>query len=205
MSLDRSAVAELIGFVTIGTLLFGPSAHAEGLPPAFNGADLAGWVVPANNHWWTVSDGLLKVESGPERQGSTLWTEREYGNFIVELDFKFGEGTIDSGVFLRNDREQIQIGISGSLKRDMTGSPYLPSKSGYPVEAHGVAELLKADDWNTMTIVAKGKNYTVWLNHGHVLNYNSESAIAKGPVGLQLHKGNEMSISYRNIKIAELE
>ena len=62
-----------------------------------------------------------------------------------------GKGTIDSGIFIRTEKQQIQIGESGSLKRDLTGSPYIPGK-GYPVEAENVKELLKMDDWNTMKV-----------------------------------------------------
>ena len=86
----------------------------------------------------------------------------------------------------------------------MTASPYISGK-GYPVEATGVAELLKLDGWNAMTIVALGKNYTVWLNGRHVMTYDSESAAQKGPVGIQLHGGRDMSIDYRNITLAELD
>ncbi|MCG8449354.1 MAG: DUF1080 domain-containing protein, partial [Pirellulales bacterium] len=154
--------------------------------------------------WWKVTDGMIEVKNDPKRRPSILWTSREYGNFIMEFEFEFGQGTVDSGIFLRNDREQIQIGISGSLKRDMTGSPYISGK-GYPVEAVGVDKLLKVDGWNAMTIVAKGNNYTVWLNGSHVLSYDSDSAIQRGPVGIQLHAGRKMSVRYRDIRIAELK
>lgn len=173
------------------------------LPLAFNGEDLSGWKAPEDNIWWKVEDGILKVQSGPERKGSTLWTEKEYENFIMEFEFKMGEGTVDSGVYVRNSKEQIQIGISGSLKRDMTGSPYISGK-GYPVEAEGVKELLKLDGWNAMTIVAKGDDYAVWLNGEFVMHYESESAAEKGPIGLQLHGNRVMSIEYRGIRIAAL-
>jgi hypothetical protein len=170
----------------------------------FNGKDLSGWKVPKNNIWWMANGGLLKVTSGPKKKGSTLWTDKDYADFVVELEFKMGEGTVDSGVFLRNSKEQIQIGISGSLKRDMTASPYIAGK-GYPVEAKGVKELLKPDDWNAMKIQAKGKQYTVWLNGKQVMTYHSDSAIEKGPVGIQLHGGRTMAIDYRNLKLAELK
>ena len=91
------------------------------------GDDLSGWKVPAGNdkaNWYTVKDGVLVIQSGPKKKGSVLWTEKKFKDFIVELDFRFGEGTVDSGVHVRN-RDQIQIGISGSLKRDMTCSPYI--------------------------------------------------------------------------------
>lgn len=198
--MKKSAVSVIMLYV----FCIVPLAQAEELPRIFNGRDLSNWVVPENNVWWKVEHGVLKVKSGPNKKGSTLWTKKEYANFIMELEFKFGQGTIDTGVFVRNSKEQIQIGISGSLKRDMTGSPYISGK-GYPVEAEGVKELLKLDDWNAMTIVAKGKNYTVWLNGKPVMTYHSESAVEKGPVGIQLHGGVDMSVDYRNITLAELQ
>ncbi len=180
------------------------SASGQELPSVFNGKDLAGWRVPENNIWWKASEGVLTATSDPQRVGSILWTQREYANFIIECEFKNGHGTVDSGVFLRDSKEQIQIGISGSLKRDLTASPYIDGQ-GYPVEAQGIEDLLKLNDWNILTIVAMGKNYTVWLNHRFVMNYESDTAVEKGPIGLQLHPGNEMSIDFRKIRIAELE
>ena len=169
----------------------------------FNGKTLNGWVVPENNIWWSAGNGILSVKNGPERKGSILWTEKTYKDFVVQTDFRFGGGTVDSGIFLRNDKQQIQIGISGSLKRDMTCSPYIPGK-GYPVEAEGVKSLLKTDGWNTMKVQAKGNEYTVWLNGEKVMTYTSENAIEEGPIGLQLHPKNEMSIDFRNIRVAEI-
>lgn len=180
---------------------------AETLPSAFNGTDFTGWKVPKgneDNQWWSVSDGILEVRSDPKRTASMLFTEKEYGNFVMQFEYKMGKGTVDSGIFIRGDHDQIQIGQSGSLKRDMTGSPYIPHK-GYPVEAKGIAELLKPNDWNTMTIVAVGSTYTVWLNGKLVLNYISETASDRGPIGIQLHPGRNMEIDYRNIRIAELD
>jgi hypothetical protein len=146
--------------------------------------------------------GILFVKSGPDKKGSILWTEKKYKDFIIETDFLMGDGVVDSGIFLRSENDQIQIGISGSLKRDLTASPYIPKK-GYPVEAK-VKDILKLKDWNTMKVKVVGKSYTVWLNGIEVMNYTSEKIVDEGPVGLQLHPGNEMSISYRNIRLAEL-
>jgi len=178
-------------------------ANSQKMKSIFNGKDLKGWVAPENNVWWSVADGMLSVENGPDRKESILWTKGSYENFVVQLDFKFGKGTVDSGVFLRNDSQQIQIGISGSLKRDLTCSPYIPGK-GYPVEAEGVEDLLKQDDWNTMKIQAIGNVYTVWLNGSQVLTYTSDNAIDQGPIGLQLHQKNEMSIDFKNISVGKL-
>jgi hypothetical protein len=170
----------------------------------FNGKDFTGWQVPDNNIWWTIHDGILKTKSDPEKTASILWTAKEYTDFIIQVDFKFGEGTVDSGVFLRDINEQIQMGISGKYKRDMTCSPYIGSLGDYPVEAKGIKELLKNDDWNTMRIKADGNKYTVWLNGRKVMKYTSDTAIEKGPIGLQLHGNKVMDIEFRNILCAEI-
>lgn len=195
-----------IATACILTFLSSSSIQAQELTSIFDGKTLGGWnVEPADQSAsWTIEEGgIIKLENGTEKKGSTLWTDKEYSNFVLEFEFKMGKGTVDTGIYMRNNKDQIQIGISGSLKRDMTGSPYIPGK-GYPSEAKGVAELLKLDDWNEMTIVGKGKNYSVWLNGQHVIAYDSDTAIEKGPLGIQLHGNREMSAYYRNIRIAEL-
>ena len=195
----------IFSFIAFSILLILQSTADDGeLKSIFNGKDLTGWDVPDNNIWFTVKDGVLKLENGPQQKGQTLWTSDEYENFEMEFDFKMGKGTVDSGVYVRNSREQIQIGISGSLKRDMTGSPYISGK-GYPVEAKGVKELLKLDDWNTMKICAEGKKYTVWLGGEKIMTYESDSAITKGKIGIQLHGNRVMSIEYRNLMARSLK
>lgn len=183
-------------------------AQSPKMKSLFNGKNLKGWVVPENNIWWSVENGILSAQSGPEQTGSILWTRKHYRNFVVEGDFRMGRGTVDSGFFLRSDKKpnpQIQIGISGSLKRDMTASPYVPGK-GYPVEAK-VADVLKEDDWNTIKIKAVGNQFTVWLNGQEVMTYTSEpeGTLAEGPIGLQLHPNRDMSIEFRNLKVGKLK
>ncbi len=191
----------LVIFVFLGasTILF---AQEPKLKKIFNGKNLNGWKLPPDLTCWTASRGVLFVKNNAEKKGSNLWTEKNYQNFIISADFLMGDGTVDSGIFLRSENDQIQIGISGSLKRDLTASPYLP-KLKYPVEAN-VKDILKPTDWNTMKIKMVDKTYTVWLNGKEVMTYTSKDIPASGPIGLQLHPGNEMSIKYRNIRLAEL-
>ena len=188
-------------FLTFATaLVAGPK-----LKPIFNGKDLTGWEVPEGNDaagWYKAVDGVLKIQSGPKKKGSILWSKKKYRNFVVEFEFRMGEGRVDSGVHVRT-KDQIQIGISGSLNRDMTCSPYIPGK-GYPVEAKNIKKLLRPKDWNTMRIQAIGKEYTVWLQGEKVMTYKSDSAIDEGPIGIQLHGGRNMAIDYRKLKLAEL-
>lgn len=198
--------------------LSAPAVAADG-ESLFNGKDFTGWKVPKDNIWWKVVDGTIVVENGPKKKGSTLWTEKAFKNFELELEFMCGDN-IDSGVFLRTEKQQIQIGVSGSLKRDMTCSPYIPGR-GYPVEAEkepgtkGVEGLLKFDAWNAMKIRAVGPKYTVWLNGKQVLDFDASVKLPKdkktpapipeeGPVGLQLHGNKVMKIAFREIKVTGL-
>ncbi|MEC8547247.1 MAG: DUF6807 family protein [Bacteroidota bacterium] len=186
----------------------------------FDGSDLSNWIIKTrrgekkgtivsevnnnDNIWWSIEDGNLRVKSGPEEKGSTLWTRDEFKNFRVRLKFKFVDGNIDSGVFMRGSDEfnpQIQIGVSGSLKRDMTGSPYIPKK-GYPKEAIKVADLLKMNDWNQMEAEAIENKYRVWFNGVFVMDYELEEGNLNGPVGIQLHSNRNMEILYKDIDIA---
>jgi hypothetical protein len=169
----------------------------------FNGKNLKGWIASAEKDSWQVVDGVLDVKSSPERKGSILWTERIFADFIFQTDFKMGDGVVDSGVFLKSEANQIQIGISGSLKMDKTGSPYMPGK-GYPVTAANIPDILKPNDWNTMRIKCEGKNFTVWLNGIEVLQYLSDTIPNEGQIGLQLHPKNEMAIQFRNILIQDI-
>ena len=142
-----------IATFVMAAAVLGSTAMAGSL---FNGKNLDGWKVPEGNIWWKVENGSIVVENGPKKKGSTLWTEKSFKDFEVAMEFKCGDN-IDSGVFLRTEKQQIQIGVSGSLKRDMTCSPYIPGH-GYPVEAEeakgtkGVKTLMKIDDWNTLKI-----------------------------------------------------
>jgi hypothetical protein len=193
---------KLLAFFLLLVVVVSTQAQDPKLKKIFNGKTLKGWVEPSNNVWWTVNDGILFVKSTAEKKGSILWSESKYENFIIQADFLMGDGTVDSGIFLRSEHDQIQIGISGSLKRDLTASPYIPKK-GYPVEAK-VKDILKLKDWNTMKVKVVGSTYTVWLNGNEVMTYTSENMPASGPVGFQLHPGNEMSCSFRNIRLAAL-
>ena len=201
----QSKVVFLSLIVGVIYTLGGKENLSEKRDTLFNGKNLNGWKIPNGNKdakWYQATNGVLKIKSGPKKKGSVLWTKKEYEDFEVNLEFRFLEGTIDSGIHLRNS-DQIQIGISGSLKRDMTGSPYIPGK-GYPVEAKGIAKLLKAKDWNRMKIRAMGPKYTVWLQGKEVMNYESKSAKKVGPIGIQLHGNKIMSIDFRNLMLKEI-
>jgi hypothetical protein len=174
---------------------------ADALPSIFNGTDFTGWKLPAEPHW-SVKDGVIVGENGPDKKGSMLYTERSYGDVAFEGDVRFS-GEIDSGVMMRKPEVQVQIGVSRSLKRDMTCSFYTGT---YPeaARAAGVEKLLKAGDWNRIRIEARGDTFTVWLNGTQVSRFTDAKYAAPGPIGLQIHAGLTMKVEFRDLRALSL-
>lgn len=169
----------------------------------FNGTDLAGWKAPVPNPFWSVRDGVLTGTNDASQKGSMLWTEKSYGDFELEAEAKW-EGEIDSGFMFRKPELQVQIGVSRSLKRDMTGCFY---QGKYPEagQAKERAKLVKANDWNHFKIRAKGDTFTVWINGTEAVAYQNAGHAAAAPIGLQIHAGLAMTVQFRKVTIKAAE
>ncbi len=172
------------------------------LPPIFNGRDLTGWTPPAESHWKVV-DRILVGENDAAKKGSMLSTEKAYGDVILEGEVRW-EGEIDSGFMVRKPELQLQIGVSRSLKRDMTCSFYV---GNYPEEAQAkrAGEFLKPGDWNRIRIRAQGDTFTVWLNGEPVSQYTSPKYADPAPIGLQIHAGLTMKVEFRDLRALPLD
>ncbi len=184
-------------------LLVAPAFAADPAPTVlFNGTDLTGWKAPSPNPFWRVENGVLVGENNPEKKGSMLYTEGSYGDCVIEAEVRFN-GEIDSGIMLRKPEIQMQIGVSRSLKKDMTGSFYI---GNYPPEGQGkgVDKLLKAGEWNAYKLQAKGDTYTIWLNGEKITEYTNPKYANPGPIGLQIHGGLAMKIDFRNLRLRPL-
>src|SRR3954452_21700045 len=124
--------------LVLSFVLSGAFARAQEKPadvqfqPLFNGKDLTNFKAPTPNPWWKVVDGVLVGENEPAKKGNVLYTEKSYGDFALESDVRFPDN-IDSGFIYGKPELQVQIGVSRSLKVDMTGSIYYKGK--YPPEA----------------------------------------------------------------------
>jgi hypothetical protein len=68
-------------------------ADSDGFTPLFNGKDFTGWTVPeGDGGHWKVVDGMIDYDAQSEAKGDKdLWTEREYGDFVLKLDWRLKE------------------------------------------------------------------------------------------------------------------
>lgn len=175
------------------------------MKPIFNGHDLTGWHSSELETFWRVEDGVLIGESVAGLHENYLWTDESYGDFVLEFDVRWS-GEIDSGVEMREPHLQLQLGVSRSLKHDMTGSFYV-GPSGYPEpgQAKTVAQLMHPEgEWNTFRLEVRGDTFTVWINGQPASRYTDAKFSGAAPLGLQIHGGLKMKVEYRNIHAAAL-
>jgi hypothetical protein len=173
----------------------------------FNGKSLKGWECkPAERlEDWKVVDKEI-VGANPQEKGSILWTEKKFKDFDVSVEYITETDHYDTGVFLRGESHQVQIGISGSLKKDMTGCIYAPKdgKGSYPAATDKIDKFHKVGKWNTIRIIVTGKRIQTFLNGEPFVDYEAVTIPDEGPIGLQLHPGVNMKVRFRNITVKEL-
>lgn len=181
----------------------------EGWASLIDEDSLDGWSTKDMQKYWKIEEGVI-VGENPDKKGSVLWSEEDQGDYelIVVYQNRSPGDHYDSGVFTRGSSHQVQIGISGSLRVDLTGCIYCPvDKNGkYPqMPKDKVKEAHKNGEWNTLRIITKGKNITTFLNGEEINNYDGVKYPEKGKIGLQLHGGVHMKMAFKQIKIKPLD
>lgn len=214
MKSPKVSLARALGVAVLFTLTNIVSvAHAADakMPAIFNGKDLTGWKADGATEFWRVENGVLICENNAAKKGSMLWTESSYTDFVMEFDVRWKSDTergVDTGVEMRKPAIQLQLGVSGSLKTDMTGSFYTGGKPSYPEagQAKNAKALMKPQgEWNTFRIQAKGNTFTCWINGTKASEYTDAKFSGASPLGLQLHANVVMKAEFRNIRARALE
>jgi HEAT repeat protein len=162
---------------------------SDGFVKLFNGQDFTGWCGATDSY--RVNNGVIELPAGGQ---GNLFTEKKYGDFILQFEFKIEAGG-NNGVGIRSpivgdaayQGMEIQILDNNHPKyKDLKdwqahGSVYgvAPAK---PVQ-------LKIGDWNQEEIVVHGRNIKVTVN-GQVINeVNLDQAIANGFLSGKDHPG----------------
>ena len=190
--------------------VFAGLAAEPSLTPLFTGKDLTNFKAEESKGFWRAENGVLIGENDAAKKGNYLWTEKEYKDFVIEFDVRWKAPTdrgVDTGLEMRKPKIQLQLGVSGSLRVDMSGSWYTGGKPAYPEagQAKEAKQLMKPEgEWNTFRIQAKGDTFSCWINGKKASEYTDAKFSGAAPLGFQIHPGVEMKCEYRNIKIAEL-
>ncbi len=200
----KKTSVQCIGMTVIALVLSGCSG---GYVDLFDGKTLDGWECnPAElTSEWRVENGEILGEN-VSKEGSILWTTSSFRDFEMELDYMTLSDDYDSGLFLRGESHQVQIGISRSLQIDLTGCIYAPvdEQGSYPGRTDKVADFHKVGEWNHLKVIIQGKRIQTFLNGEPFVDYLAVNIVDEGPVGLQLHGGVHMGMKFRNLSLREL-
>ncbi|MCB0587057.1 MAG: DUF1080 domain-containing protein [Phaeodactylibacter sp.] len=173
----------------------------------FNGKDLSGWTAHGTEKWY-VENGELICESGPDKEYGYLSTDKNYKDFILEVEFK-QEADGNSGVFFRSSIEGVKISgwqVEVAPPGKHTGGIYESYGRGWLIQPSAKKEeVLKEGEWNKMKIKAKGPKITTWLNGKKMVRIKDDKIGAgEGFIALQIHDGGGIKVRWRNLMIREL-
>ena len=178
----------------------------------FNGKDLTGWQTTGN---WIVKDGVITLhpregEKGWQRYDNYLTSQKTYGNFVLEVDFKFESGG-NSGVFLRVGDLKDQV--TSGMEIQILDTHHLDKPGNHDcggiirTTAPFTNAVKPAGQWNRYQIIMKGTHLVVFLNGELIQALDlSRSAIKDRPKSGHISFQDEAKVvSYKNIRIKELK
>ncbi|MCW5912310.1 MAG: DUF1080 domain-containing protein [Cyclobacteriaceae bacterium] len=180
----------------------------------FNGKDLTGWKQVNGTAKYEVVDGMIVGTCVKDSPNSFLATEKEYGDFIFEVQVKIDEG-INSGIQFRSlprasdgRLHGYQAEVDHRPERSWSGGIYDEARRGwlYPVELNPAAKTAyRWGDWNTYRIECIGNTIRTWVNDVAVV-YLVDSETLSGLIALQVHsvyndEGVGKKTYWKNIRI----
>jgi len=135
----------------------------EGFAPLFNGKDLTGWQEAVEGY--KVEEGAIVC-----RKSGNLYTEKEYGDFVLRFEFKLPPGG-NNGVGIRAPLkgDAAYVGMEIQVLDDSHPSykgikDYQSHGSIYGVVAAKRGALKPTGEWNEQEIMAKGSKIKITLN-----------------------------------------
>jgi len=183
----------------------------------FNGKDLAGWKSVAGKAKYLVEDNCIVGVMTKKTPNSFLITEKEYADFILELEIKLEGNATNSGIQTRSHIDPAgNNGLGKVYGRQVEIDPSARSWSGgiydearrqwlYPLDLNPSAKTAyKQNEFNHIRIEAIGNETRTWVN-GVATSYVIDSLDRSGFIGLQVHSiPDELDgkkVYFKNIKI----
>jgi hypothetical protein len=154
--------------------------------------------------------GVLTSHGG---MGLFWYSVREFGDFVLELDFMCASETTNSGVFLRVPgvpTSDDYIYHSFEIQIDDASEGIHHTGAAYDAEAPTQAASNPPGEWNHFKITFVGSRLQVELNGKGVLDWEVEPRgkvedfAPRGYIGLQNHDDSS-SVHFRNIYVKVME
>jgi len=193
------------------------TSEADAWRPLFDGKSLDGWVQRNGEANYSVEDGAIVGSTVLNTPNSFLCTDRDYADFILELEFLVDEG-LNSGIQIRslslpehnNGRVHgYQVEIDPSA-RAWTAGIYDEGRRGWLAdlkENEPARKAFRHGEWNHIRIHAEGDSMRTWLNGVPAADL-TDSMTPSGFIALQVHSTKHptpLTVRWRDIRIQELD
>jgi Domain of Unknown Function (DUF1080) len=81
-----------LAFITSAVCAQSSEKVPAGFKSLFNGSDFTNWKLPdGDNGHWKIKDGVIDYDAESEAQDKNLWTDKEYKDFILYVDWRIKE------------------------------------------------------------------------------------------------------------------
>ena len=199
----------------------------------FDGETLKGW--EGDPKLWRVEDGAITGETTDEDpipyNSFLTWANGEVDDFELRLEYRIHSG--NSGIQVRSFKADQPHAIGGyqadidaggqwtgtnygerfrgilakrgqkaTINED--GKPENIEKLGDPAE---LAKVIKAGDWNTYEVIARGHTIVCKINGtvmSEITDNDTDTRRRAGLLAFQLHKGPAMKVQFRDIQLRRL-
>ena len=206
-----------------------------GFHSIFDGTTLKGW--DGDTNFFRVENGTIvgqtQTDKQPKQNTFLIWRGGRPGNFELKMDYKLTG--LNSGIQIRSEEmPDLKYAMKG-YQADMDGaqvytgqwyeergrgflalrgqmSYVAPGKKSAWIGSLGdnaaLKALIKADDWNSLHLIARG-NTLIQILNGQVMSVVIDDDVVgrklEGLIGIQCHVGLPMKIEVKNIRIKDIK
>ena len=209
-----------ISFATMVACLLFPAGIIAQKTSLFNGKDFTGWKILGGKATYKAEEGMIVGYCVPNTGNTFLTTEKEYGDFALELEIRVEDTLMNSGVQTRSHADMAANGGLGKVfgrqveldptYRKWTGGIYDEQRRLwlYPLTYNPAAQAAyKPGEFNRIRIECKGPVTKTWIN-GVAAAIVVDTVDPKGFIALQVHDIGNKPLEgkrtwFRNIKLEE--
>jgi hypothetical protein len=205
-------------FICLTLAIFSLQAQNGKWTKLFNERDFTGWKQLGGKASYSVENNSIVGSTVAGTPNSFMVTEKEYSDFILELEVKLPDSSTNSGIQFRSQYDAAcnegngkvygyQFELDGT-SRAWTGGIYDESRRGwlYPLDLNSTARrAFKQNAFNKVRIEAIGKTIKTWINNVPA-SFLIDDTDASGFIALQVHRVTNPKeagkrIEWRNIVI----
>ncbi|MEM9158039.1 MAG: DUF1080 domain-containing protein [Verrucomicrobiota bacterium] len=189
---------------------------------------LDSWDLPSD--LWTIENGVVIGNTGSEKIRIPEWayTKQAFSDFVFTCELRLsGDERRNTGIYYRVNKIQYMnkqgaksfeapsgyefdaaYHIPGKRNnRGTLGDWYARPKLRIYPDPNLINQAYKTDQWNRMTLRARGNRLEYWINGIKIMDYRDSdpNGSRSGVIGFQIHNGSVMKVEYRNIRVLPLE